>query len=459
MRNVPLFADLPEADLKRLCQASEEVALYNGDELFAEGSEGDRAYVIQEGEMEVLKTSGSREVLLNRCGPGEVIGEMALLEEVPRNATLRACTDAVLVAIPKAQFDHLLTTSAPAANAMFRTILKRWRSTESMLRQSERMAQLGTLSAGVAHELNNPSAAVQRSASQLQDALGGFLNSQAELEELALTGEQRAALNGPVQRARERANGPIQLDALDRSDLEYSLESWLDERGVADSWELAPALAEIGYDTEGLESLAGDFAAEQLPAVVRALNATYEVHSLLNEVGQASGRISDIVRALKSYSYLDQAPVQTVDIHEGLDNTLLILRSKLQEGITVHREYAADLPKIQAYGSELNQVWTNLIDNAAYALDGKGEITIRSRADGDWIAVEVEDNGPGIPEESLHRIFDAFYTTKPPGSGTGLGLDITYNIVVNRHRGDIKVDSRPGRTLFKVSLPVKLEAA
>ena len=459
MRNVPLFADLPEADLERLCESSEEVALYNGDELFAEGSEGDRAYVIQEGEMEVLRTSGGREVLLNRCGPGEVIGEMALLEEMPRNATLRACSDVILVAIPKAQLDHLLTTSASASNAMFRTILKRWRSTEAMLRQSERMAQLGTLSAGVAHELNNPSAAVQRGASQLQDALGGFLESQAELAQLGLTGEQRVALSGPLQQARESATGPIQFDALERSDLEYVLESWLEKRDVADAWELAPALTDLGYDAAGLESLASDFGAEQLPAVVRALNTTYSVHSLLNEVGLASGRISDIVRALKSYSYLDQAPVQTVDLHEGLDNTLLILRSKLGEGITVRRDYAADMPKIQAYASELNQVWTNLIDNAADALEGDGEITIRSRADDEWVTVEVEDNGMGIPEESKHRIFDAFYTTKPPGSGTGLGLDITYNIVVNRHRGDIKVDSRPGRTLFKVSLPMKLESA
>ena len=215
----------------------------------------------------------------------------------------------------------------------------------------------------------------------------------------------------------------------------------------------------MGYEASELESLAVSFSSEQLPAVAGWLNSSFTVHNVMAEVGQGAERISEIVKALKGYSYLDQAPVQNVDLHEGLDNTLLILRSKLTSGIVVRREYASDLPKIEAYGSELNQVWTNLIDNAADALEGQGEITIRTRTDGDQVVVEIEDNGPGIPAEVQPRIFDSFFTTKPPGKGTGLGLDISYKIVVEKHRGDIQLDSKPGKTQFQVSLPLMNRAA
>ena len=188
------------------------------------------------------------------------------------------------------------------------------------------------------------------------------------------------------------------------------------------------------------------------------LNATYVIYNLLTEIGQGAGRIAGIVKALKSYTYLDQAPVQAVDVNEGLDDTLLILRSKLKTGISVRREYSQDLPRIQAYGSELNQVWTNLIDNAVDAMGGQGEITLRTRKEGESVVVEVEDDGPGIPEDIQARIFDAFFTTKPPGKGTGLGLDISYRIVVDKHRGDMKVISQPGRTIFQVRLPLDLDA-
>ena len=249
------------------------------------------------------------------------------------------------------------------------------------------------------------------------------------------------------------------MDPLARNDLEFELESWLDDRGVPDAWELSPTLVELGYDQEKLAALVEPFAPEQLPGVVSWLGATYSAHNLLAEVGQGAGRISEIVKALKSYAYLDQAPVQSVDLHQGLDNTLLILRHKLS-GIRVRREYAPDLPAIQGYGSELNQVWTNLIDNAVDALENttSPEIILRTVLDGDWVTVEVQDNGPGIPSEIQSRIFDAFFTTKPPGKGTGLGLEISYSIVVNKHRGNIKVFSQPGFTSFQVILPLNFDA-
>ena len=199
-----------------------------------------------------------------------------------------------------------------------------------------------------------------------------------------------------------------------------------------------------------------EFSPSQFAVVIDWLNCTYMIYSLLEEVGQGAGRISEIVKALKSYSYLDQAPVQAVDLHEGLDNTLVVLRSKLKPGVTVHRDYASDLPHIEAYGSELNQVWTNLIDNAIDAMNGQGEVTLRTRHDDQWAIVEIEDNGPGIPEEILPKLFDPFSTTKPPGQGTGLGLNICHNIVVQKHKGRIDVHSQPGETRFEVRLPLHL---
>ncbi|MEE9248189.1 MAG: PAS domain S-box protein [Dehalococcoidia bacterium] len=332
------------------------------------------------------------------------------------------------------------------------------RESETMLRQSEKMAVLGTLTAGVAHELNNPAAAAISGAGQLETAIAQFEQAQSQLRRLELTAAQQRELQRLTHEVLEQAARPPELNALARSDREGELETWLEEQGMPDAWTLAPTLVNLNYDAAGLTVLAESFAPDQLPVIINSLDATYAVHSLLTEIGQSTGRISEIVKALKSYSYLDQAPVQAVDVHEGLDNTLLVLGHKLKSGISVRQEYAPDLPNIQANGSELNQVWTNIIDNAADALGKQGEITIRTRQEGDWVVIEIEDDGPGIPADIQPRIFEPFFTTKPPGQGTGLGLDISYNIVVHKHRGNIKVVSEPGKTCFQVWLPVTSEA-
>lgn len=459
LRKSELFGELSDDDLQRLCLTTEYVRLAAGETLFTQGSPGDKAYFIQEGLLEILNTAGGREVLIAVRKPGELIGEMALLEETPRSAAVRARADSLLFAIGKQQFEQLFGSSPAALKNMLHTVLFRLRETQAMLQHSERMAQLGTLTAGVAHELNNPASAARRAADQLFEELPRFKQAQRALQQLALTPDQELKLNAEIQRAEQQAGRPPELEALVRSDRESSLESWLETHGVSDSWQLAPALVDLAYDAARLDGLAREFGPEQFGVVIQALNASYLIQRLSIEIGQAAGRISELVRALKGYSYLDQGPVQPVDLHQGLEDTLMILRGKINQGISVRREYAEDLPRIQGYGSELNQVWTNLIDNALDAVDGAGEIVLRTRREGDRVVVEVNDNGPGIPEEIQGRVFDQFFTTKDLGKGTGLGLDISYRIVVDKHRGDIRLSSQPGNTRFEVWLPVNFEAA
>jgi predicted CoA-binding protein/signal transduction histidine kinase len=293
--------------------------------------------------------------------------------------------------------------------------------------------------------------------------LARLVNVQTGLNDLGLTPQQLTTLQEMRETTQAGAGLPVMLDAITRGDREYELETWLDNQGVPEPWVLAPTLTDLEIDIEQLEALAAHFAPNQLPVVINWLSINYETQSLLAEISQGASRISEIVKALKSYSYLDQAPVQEVDIHEGLDNTLLILRSKFKLGIHVKRDYSPDLPTVQAFGSELNQVWTNLLDNAADALENQTspppEVVIRTEWDRDWVTVHIEDNGPGIPESIRSKIFDPFFTTKPPGKGTGLGLNISYSIIVHKHRGDIKVYSQPGNTCFVVKIPRIVEGA
>lgn len=455
LRKQLLFAGLSQDDLIWLELMSESVSISAGEYLMREGGEGDGLYIASEGEFEVVKRSGNQDVAIAVRGPGEIFGEMSLLDSTPHSASVRALKDGHLYKISGAVFRDLLATRPQATLAILRTVTDRLRHTEAMLRQSEKMAALGTLSAGLAHELNNPAAAAKRSAAHLRRALEEWQHWTSELDRAAFDPGQRQALQTLRDEIATRAASPGNLDPLTRSDREGDLQAWLEERGVDRAWELAPSLVAFGWDTHALEDIGKTFGA-QADVVARWLGSGCSVYALLDEVSQSAERISEIVQAVKSYSYLDQAPIQQVDVHEGLENTLVILRHKLKDGVHVARNYAQDLPRIEAYGSELNQVWTNILDNAIDAMHGKGELRLRTYRKDDHVVVEITDNGPGIPPEIQSRIFEPFFTTKPPGIGTGLGLHISYNII-EKHRGQIKVDSKPGATTFQVTLPIQLK--
>ena len=421
LRATRLFAGLPDDELARLVEMCEPVDLQEGERLIEEGTDGDAFFVIVDGELEVTKRSGEGELPLARLGPGGIVGEMAVIEGRPRNASVTAATAGLVLRVPS----HALLTvleGPDSALAILRTVMQRLRSTEAQLREREKLAGLGTLAAGLAHELNNPAAAAARSASALGQAI-----------------EIARSQPHPARPARPPEDASPPRSALERSDRIEAIASLVGDHDAAG------ALVEAGWTATTL----GAQPAEE----VSWLAADASVHQLLAELSMAVGRISEIVAAVKGFSYLDQAPIQRVDLGVQLDQALVILRHRLRDGITVERDVADDLPQIEAHGSELSQVWTNLVDNAIDAMDGRGTLTIRARQVGDEVHVAICDTGSGISDEMRARLFEPFATTKPPGKGTGLGLHISHTVVA-RHGGRIEVESTPGGTCFEVVLPL-----
>jgi signal transduction histidine kinase len=459
LRKSPLFDGLSDAELQLLLDQAEPVSLRAGEVLMKQGESGDAAYVVLKGEFEIRKQAGQSVIKIDVRNPGEVVGEMALLARAPRSATVTSITAGDVLRIPIHVFDHLLSTSPTAALAVLHWVMARLSQNEALLHQQEKAAALGTLSAGLAHELNNPAAAAQRSVSQLSETLPKWLDLTHQIETLAFEQRQTAWFENFMHQASQRFASPAKLDALQRIDLVDELQTSLENFGLEAAWELAPGLVSFGWDVRALDALKSELQGSPplFSLAIRWLGAGCQVHALLAEVQQTAGRISQIVRAMKSYTYLDQAPILEVDVHEGLENTLVIMQHKLNKGVSVKREYAAHLPRIEAYASELNQVWTNIIDNAVDALDGKGELILRTYEQDDRVVVEIADNGPGIPEDIRTRIFEPFFTTKAPGRGTGLGLHISHDIIANRHHGQLLVESRPGETRFRAILPKRIK--
>jgi signal transduction histidine kinase len=435
LRRVELFSALDDADLDRLLTRVERVELEPGELLFEEGAVGDRAYVVESGELEILKKARNRELLVTHSGPGAVIGEMAILQAMPRSASVRAATTSHLLAIDGDAFRVLIEESPHAARAMLETMADRWRETDMALQESDKLAQLGSLSAGVAHELNNPAAAIARASASLKALV---------LTDTGLLPPAWASLAGQL------GERPV-MSSLARSDAEDAVEDALDAAGVDEPWEFAATLVDLGVAPDAVE---GFIAGSTDPGGdLAALARRHEAASLAGEIADAAGRISEIVGALRSYTYLDRGEKQDVDVNRGLADTLVMLRSKLR-GVDIVTDYGSDLPSVEGSGGELNQVWTNLIANAADALDGSGTLTVKTECDGPWVLVHIGDDGPGIPPDLVDRIFEPFFTTKPIGQGTGIGLDISRHIVQEKHGGAITVTSEPGSTTFMVRLPV-----
>ena len=453
LRKSPLFEGLSDEELIRLMDMAEPVMLRAGEILIKQGDPGDSAYVIIKGEFEIQKQTGQSLIKIDVRNPGDVVGEMALLSRAPRNATIISKTDSETLRIPQEAFEQLLLSSSTAAMAVLHWVMARLTQNESLLHQQEKMAALGTMSAGLAHELNNPAAAAQRGAAELNKILMRWLVLTHQIIAKAFQESQTDWLKKFMDEAIRHFEAPLKLHALEKIDLVDQLQTWLEAQGIEAAWELAPAMVKFGWNSATLQTLKStvffDLSIQWLGTGCLAVGTLYEVQ-------ETAERISQIVAAMKSYTYLDQAPLLEVDVHEGLESTLVIMQHKLRKGVAIKREYSSDLPRIEAFASELNQVWTNIIDNAIDAMNGKGEITLRTYTEDDKVVVEIVDNGPGVPEEIQARIYEPFFTTKPPGKGTGLGLHISHDIVANRHHGLLLVESKPGETRFRVILPVRI---
>ena len=427
LRDTPLFGGLDDEQLEKLVASGQIVDLANGDVLIQEGDIADALYVVLEGELEVTKQSGNSEIPLAQVGPGSLQGEIAALEGGRRLASVRAITESEVLRIPVDAIRGLLDAGPDVALAVIRTAVGRLRAMEATLREREKLAGLGTLAAGLAHELNNPAAAALRSVHSLEQAI-----------------ESAESLPRPVPPPRPPDDAQPPRSALERADRIDELTT------VAGDADAATALADAGWTQDALVTLA--------PDVIPWVAADASVRLLLGELQMALERIGDIVAAVKGYTYLDQAPMQRVDVRVGIEQTLVILRHRLKE-IEIRRDFAEELPEIEAFGSELNQVWTNIVDNAVDAMDGRGTLTISIRPEeepsGLGVRVSICDSGSGIPPDIRQRLFEPFYTTKEPGRGTGLGLHISYN-AIKRHGGRIDVTSQPGETCFLITLPPRL---
>jgi signal transduction histidine kinase len=425
-----------------------ESSLEAGDLLFDEKSAVDSFYVILEGEVSISRLDGAEETSLGVHGAGEFTGGLAVLTGKTSVHRARAVSPTRVLEIDSETFRRVAVEIPDVADVFISGLARRMRQTQRAFRQQEKLAALGKLSAGLAHELNNPAAAARRASEELGGAILEAQLSAIGHDERFSAGEREAL----VALQRETAAGDAApLDPLSLGDAEDELADWLEDHGYDEPWDVAPALAAAGVGVSHLETLAEVLDDRPLAWGLRWLAATLDLVALAGEIGTSAGRISELVGAMKEYTYMDRATGE-VDVISGLQNTLTILGPRLKD-VSLRQEYEEDLPHIQGRGGELNQVWTNLIDNAVDAVDGRGSISLRACVEGARVVVEVVDDGPGIPREAQSRVFEPFYTTKEVGSGTGLGLDIVRRIVTG-HGGEVSVRSEPGETRFTVRLPL-----
>src|ERR1700682_3609507 len=447
---VPAFADLPDEQITWFLGQTQEVHLKAGDTYVRQGDPADWMFVILEGQFQWRGEFGGETVVLPGK-PGDVTGVLPFSRMKQFTVSLRSISDSRLLRFQASQFSELVQKMPELTTRLVGLMSDRIREATRFEQQRDRLASLGKLSAGLAHELNNPASAAKRATSQLRDILKKIKNASLDLGRRDLTSAQKAEIE--KLEASFTRQDIIPPDALTISDLEDQIDSLLRSHGQNDLWQLAASLARREVKPEVLESLFANLDGDTARAALVRIAASVEVASLLHEIESSTSRISDLVHAIKEYTYMDQAAVQNVDIVRSLEITLTILNHKLKQGVAVQRDYQRVPLLVNSFGSELNQVWTNIIDNAIDAMNGKGELRVRTYRDDGCVVVEIGDNGPGISPEVQPHIFEPFFTTKRVGEGTGLGLD-TVQRIVKKHRGNIQVKSKPGDTRFEVWLPL-----
>jgi len=459
LRSLFLFEKLTDEQLARLCQEG-HVELIQPGPVFTEGDPARYLYVLIEGTLITSRKVGGDDVDLNSTSQRGVYSgayQAYLGDRLPQvyQNSLRVTEPSRFFVLGADCFAQIMNEWFPMAVHLLEGLFFGGNKTREVVGQRERLLALGSLTAGLTHELNNPAAAAVRATASLRERVAGM---RGKLRLLAAGKVERSSLESIIelqQRAVEKISKAPKLSPLEASDREDEICDWLDDHDIRDGWQLAPTFVQAGLDTEWLGMVGDCVGAEMLEPALRWLNYTLETELLMNEIEDSTTRITTLVGAARQYSQLDRAPFQVVDVHDLLDSTLLMMSAKIGQEVKVVKDYDRSLPAIPAYAAELNQVWTNLIDNAVAAMDGRGTLTIRTARDGDRVLVEVGDTGPGIPEDIKKRIFEPFFSTKPVGEGTGLGLDIAWRIVVNKHHGDLGVESKPGDTRFQVRLPVE----
>lgn len=453
LRAVPLFADATDDQIAWLLDRAEEVWFDPGDVVLRQGDPAAHFWVLLHGLARFTVERSGQDAMFITHDDGAFFAEVPIMIGTPYLGTGHALRRSHMLRWAADDFWAILRLMPATTRMILEAASQRLYLYQGLLQQQEKLAAIGKLAAGLAHELNNPASAARRAARDLAGALDRVQTCALALGALRLDPGLLGELHTLRQHAEMQAAHPHPLDPLAQSDREDALAAWLDEHGIG-GWELAPTLVRVGLDQNAIAPILDRVPEDARDAVIRWLEASLAVTVLAADIQNGATRVGELVGLIRAYSFMDQAPVQEIDIHDGIDTTLRVLDNKLSPGIAVRREYDRRLPRITAHGSELNQVWTNLIDNAIDALGGKGEITIRTAREHDQALITITDNGSGIPPDLLSRIWEPFFTTKGVGQGTGLGLDMVYRTIVELHDGDIRVESQPGNTCFEIRLPL-----
>lgn len=462
LKTLFLFEKLDDDQLGRLCREG-RVEIFDPGPVYTEGEPATCFFVLLDGTVVLTRRVGTDDVEVSRSSQRGVYAGafQAYLGDRARGATysgsMRVTEPSRFFVLPADTFAAIMRDWFPMAVHLLEGLFFGSKNTQQVINQRERLLALGSLSAGLTHELNNPAAAAVSATAALRERVAGMRHKLGIIAHGRYEPESLLTLVDIQERTAEQVAKAVPLSPLDAADREDALGDWLDDHGIQGAWQLAPTFVQAGLDTDWLDQVAAAVDEPNLESAVRWLNYTVETELLMNEIEDSTTRVSTLVNAARQYSQLDRAPYQNADVHELLDSTLLMLSGKIGGRIDVVKEYDRTLPSIPAYPGELNQVWTNLIDNAVAAINdagGVGTLTVRTALDRDRLLVEFRDTGTGVPPEIRNRIFDPFFTTKPVGHGTGLGLDISWRIVVNKHHGSLDVESVPGDTRFQVRLPL-----